>query len=331
VRAVFFGTPDVAVPSLEILDDAADVEVVAVVTNPDRPRGRSRTPVASPVKEAALRRDLRVLQPERPAEIVTDLERIAPDVGAVVAYGAILAPEVLETARIGLVNLHFSLLPRWRGAAPVQHAILAGDRTTGLTTFVLDAGMDTGPILDQVERDIGPDETAGEVLTRLAQDGAGLLLESLRRLSDGAEPVPQSTDGVTLAPKITSDQVAIDWTRPAGEVVNLVRAANPAPGAHTAFGDTRLKVWRAATVDASGTPGDQHLLSIHIWSRTGSPGELEELLRAAEQAIISGGNDLNPRREFSEIRYDDEQGAYHGLLRMKLLCGQGTSDEPADE
>lgn len=256
MRIVFLGTPHVAVPSLRALAAADDVEIAAVVTNPDRPRGRSREPRPPPVKVAAGDLGLTVWQPQRPAEIVDDLAALGLDAGAVVAYGAILRPEVLATAGHGLVNLHFSLLPRWRGAAPVQHAIRAGDEVTGLTTFVLDEGMDTGPILEQREVPIGPDETAGELLERLAELGAPQLVRGVRRLAAGDRPRPQPDEGVTLAPKIDRDDVAIDWSGGARDVVNLVRSANPSPGAHTTFRGRSLKVWRARTAGTTGSNGE---------------------------------------------------------------------------
>ncbi|MDP9021328.1 MAG: methionyl-tRNA formyltransferase [Actinomycetota bacterium] len=255
IRVAFFGTPDVAVPSLAALDDAVDVDVVAAVTNPDRPRGRSRIPVPPPVKVAAQERGITVLQPHRPRDILDRLHSLSLDAVAVVAYGAILPADVLEAPRHGYVNLHFSLLPRWRGAAPVQHAIRAGDHTTGITTFVIDVGMDTGPILQQVEVDIAPDETAGELLERLAVIGAPVLVDSIRQLLQGVEPQSQRDDGVTYAARITPEDVRIDWSMPARSVVDLVRSANPAPGAHTTFRGQRLKIWRAEQAQGGGQPG----------------------------------------------------------------------------
>jgi methionyl-tRNA formyltransferase len=255
LRIVFLGTPDVAVPALEALIAADDVDVVTVITNPDRPRGRRGTPQPPPVKVAAEAAGLEVWQPDRPREVLDDLRALEVDACAVVAYGALLPADVLAAGGRGFVNLHFSLLPRWRGAAPVQHAIRAGDQVTGVTTFVLDEGMDTGPILDALEVEIGPDESAGELLDRLADLGAPLLVDSLRRLVGGAVPTPQPEDGATLAPKISPADVAIDWSSTSREVVDLVRSVDPVPGAHTVFRDRRLKVFRAAPVDASGEVG----------------------------------------------------------------------------
>lgn len=256
MRIAFLGTPDVAVPSLRALAAAPDVDIAAVVTNPDRPRGRSRTPQPPPVKIAAEELGLPVWQPGRPREIVEELAALELDAAAVVAYGALLPAEVLATGGRGFVNLHFSLLPRWRGAAPVQHAIRAGDQVTGVTTFVLDQGMDTGPVLRTVEVPIGAQESAGELLTRLADLGAPVLLEALQALNAGESPVPQPDDGATLAPKIGPEDVVIDLAGPAAAVDRLVRSADPAPGAHTTFRGERLKVFRAPVVeDAAGAPG----------------------------------------------------------------------------
>ena len=248
-RVAFFGTPEVAIPALEALATAADLEVVTVVTNPDRPRGRSRRPVPPPVKEAAESAGLPVLQPERPADIVDELAALELDAAAVVAYGAILPAEVLATGGAGFVNLHFSLLPRWRGAAPVQHALRAGDEVTGVTTFVLDEGMDTGPVLLRSEVPIGPNETAASLLDRLSAIGAPLLVESIRMLVEGKQPVPQDDGQATLAPKVRPEDVRIDWELPARQLADLVRSANPAPGAHTTFRGDRLKIWHAVPVE----------------------------------------------------------------------------------
>jgi methionyl-tRNA formyltransferase len=248
VRIAFLGTPEVAVPALTTLLDADDVEVAAVITNPDRAKGRSKRPVPPPVKVAAEAAGVPVWQPVKPREVLDDLRALDVDACAVVAYGALLPTDVLEAGGAGMVNLHFSLLPRWRGAAPVQHALRAGDRVTGVTTFVLEQGMDTGPVLAQHEVEVDPDESAGDLLARLAELGGPILLDSLRRLVAGETPVPQPDEGVTLAPKITPDDVAIDLTLPARQVTDLVRSADPAPGAHTRFRDKRLKVLRAPTL-----------------------------------------------------------------------------------
>lgn len=252
MKIAFFGTPQVAVPSLEAFVADDTVEVVAAVTNPDRPKGRSRTLLAPPVKQAAQAAGIPVWQPTKPVEILEELQALEVDACAVVAYGALLPQSVLDAGGRGFVNLHFSLLPRWRGAAPVQHALRAGDEVTGITTFVLDRGMDTGPILDRVEVPIEPHESAGELLERLAVLGAPVLLDSVRRLVGGATPTPQDDHGATLAPKITPEDVALDLSRSANEVADLVRSADPAPGAHTTFRGKRLKVLRAVPAEVVG-------------------------------------------------------------------------------
>lgn len=245
-RIAFLGTPDVAVPALQALLDADDLDVVVVVTNPDRPRGRSRTPLPPPVKVAAESAGVPVWQPAKPVEILDDLRELDLDACAVVAYGSLLPAPVLASARRGFVNLHFSLLPRWRGAAPVQHALRAGDDVTGVTTFVLDEGMDTGPILRREEVPIDPTESTGELLERLATLGAPVLVDSVRALVAGVGPVPQEAEGATLARKISPEDVRIDWSASVRTIVDLVRSADPAPGAHTTFRGERLKVYRVA-------------------------------------------------------------------------------------
>ncbi len=255
MRVAFFGTPEPAVPSLHALVAADDIDVVAAVTNPDRARGRSSRTVAPAVKVAAQRAGIEVLQPARPHEIVRELDDMALDVCAVVAYGAILPASVLDVPRLGFINLHFSLLPRWRGAAPVQHALRAGDTRTGVTTFVLDAGMDTGPIIEQRAVEIGEHETAGELLSRLAELGAPALVDAVRARNAGVDVQPQTDEGVTFAPKIGRDDVRIDWQAAAHDIANLVRSADPRPGAYTIHRGRTLKIFQARPVDRQGDPG----------------------------------------------------------------------------
>ncbi len=300
MRLVFFGTPDVAVPALHAFVDAPDVDVVAVVTNPDRPRGRSRTPVAPPVKDAAVAAGIEVWQPERGPDVLDELGTAAPDVCAVVAYGSILPRAVLDVPTHGFVNLHFSLLPRWRGAAPVQHAIRAGDDVTGLTTFVLDEGMDTGPVLDRVEIPIHPGETTGDLLDRLAVAGAPVLVDSVRALVAGAVPTAQPTDGVTMAPRIDPRDVRIDFREPAAVVSALVRSASPRPGAHTTRAGDRFKLYDAVVAGGPADPVDTGEASAGEASAgddppahdpmqaLGAPGEL--LVADADGLVIACGS-----------------------------------------
>jgi len=257
VRIAFLGTPDVAVPPLRALLARDDVEVVVVVTNPDRPRGRSRTPKPPPVKVAAEEAGVEVLQPEKPSEVVDRLRELELDAGAVVAYGALLRQDLLDSTAHGFVNLHYSLLPRWRGAAPVQHALMAGDEVTGVSTFVLDPGMDTGPLLLVEQVQVGLDESAGDLLERLTDVGAPLLGDAVVGLVDGSlTPRPQDEHGATLAPKITPDDTRVDWSAPAKRVQDLLRGADPRPGAHSTWRGERVKLFRCALVDASELDAD---------------------------------------------------------------------------
>lgn len=231
-------------PSLLALLDSPH-EVVAVVTRPDARRGRGRSLTRSEVGQAADTAGVPVLTPEHPRdpEFVAALRDLAPDCVPVVAYGALVPEAVLAIPRFGWVNLHFSLLPAWRGAAPVQHAILAGDAITGATTFQLDRGMDTGPVFGTVTEPIGPADTAGQLLARLAESGAQLLLATLDGIELGRlDPQPQPAEGVSMAPKLSGDDVRVDWTTPAMRIDRLIRAATPAPGAWSTFAGERVKL-----------------------------------------------------------------------------------------
>lgn len=257
MRVVFFGTPDVAAVALDAVL-ASRHEVVAVVTQPDRPKGRSGTARPGPVKQLASARAIPVVQPESPNEdgFAEMLGAFHADVLGVVAYGHLLPRNVLDVAPA--INAHFSLLPRYRGAAPVQRAILAGETETGVTTFLLEPAMDAGPILLRERVDIGPEETAGELLERLAPIGARLLVESIDGHEAGTlEPTPQDASLASPAPKVKPEEARIDWTLPAHSIVNAVRAFNPTPGAWTELGNRRLKVWRARAGDErrAGEPG----------------------------------------------------------------------------
>jgi methionyl-tRNA formyltransferase len=257
MRIAFFGTPDAAVPSLEEFLRASDVQVAAVVTNPDRPSGRGHKLQPPPVKVAAVEAGVPVWQPQRAREVLDDLHALDVDACAVVAYGSLLPRDVLDAGGRGFVNLHFSLLPAWRGAAPVQHGVLSGDTRTGVTCFVLEAGMDTGPVLLTAETGIGPDETAGELVTRLAVLGAPVLVNAVRGLVDGSiTAVEQNHDAATYASKISPEDAQIDWSKDAGSVALGVRAFNPVPGAWTTLRGDRLKVHRVTVVpDATGAAG----------------------------------------------------------------------------
>ncbi len=256
MRIVFAGTPIVALPSLDLLL-AGDHDVVAVLTRPDAAAGRGRTLHSSPVKERALDAGVEVLTPATPSdpEFVARLIALAPDVCPVVAYGALLPPAVLGIPAHGWVNLHFSLLPAWRGAAPVQHALLAGDDVTGATTFLIEQGLDTGPVLGTMTERIRPDDTAGALLDRLASAGAGLLVASLDALAAGdAVPVPQPADGISHAPKLTAADARVRWTEPAQAVDRRIRACTPAPGAWARLDGQRLKLGPVTLTAAGDVP-----------------------------------------------------------------------------
>jgi methionyl-tRNA formyltransferase len=256
VRVVFAGTPDAALPSLRALL-ASRHDVAAVVTRPDAPAGRGRRERRSPVRTLADEHGLTVLTPARPRDedFQAALNDLAPDCCPVVAYGALIPKPLLDLPRHGWVNLHFSLLPAWRGAAPVQHAILHGDEVTGASTFVLEEGLDTGPVLGVVTESIRPYDTAGDLLARLAESGAALLVATLDAIEDGeVRAVPQPADGVSLAPKLSPDDVRVDWTKPAIHVDRLVRAATPAPGAWTTYAGTRVKLGPVRLTDEEPLP-----------------------------------------------------------------------------
>jgi len=258
VRVVFFGTPYPAAVALDVLLDSRH-EVAAAVTQPDRPRGRSGTPVPPPVKERALAAGLPILQPEGPRDpgFAESLASYDPEVCTVVAYGHILPPDVLAVPTRGFVNVHFSLLPRYRGAAPVQRAVMAGETETGVTTFLLEPTLDTGPILMMAREPIVPHDTAGTLMQRLAVAGGRLLVETLDGLANATlRPQSQDARSATPAPKVRPEDGAIDWSASAAQIVNLVRGLNPAPGAYTTFRGKRLKVWRAAIVPGAAAPGE---------------------------------------------------------------------------
>lgn len=256
LRIAFFGTPEFAVPSLRALLGEG-FEVAAVVTQPDRPQGRSRSAlIPPPVKLAALEEGLPVLQPERPTapDFVAALRSLEPTLGVVVAYGHILKPELLRLPPQGMINVHASLLPRLRGAAPIQHAILEGEPETGVSIMQMDEGMDTGPVLLRVPTPIAPDETGGELTVRLAELGALALVEALALLAAGqAGPEPQDAAKATYAPKITRELAHLRWSDSADRVARQVRALDPRPGAWTMHDERELKLFGPQLADAAST------------------------------------------------------------------------------
>lgn len=258
MRLIFAGTPDFAVPMLEAV--FARHDIAAVLTQPDRPRGRSLHLEPTPVKAAAERLSIPVMQPEtlRDPLVQSDLRALGAQAIVVVAYGRILPKEVLDLTPSGCINVHPSLLPAYRGAAPIQRAIMNGETQTGVSIMKLDEGMDTGPIYAQSVVPISPDETAAELAGRLDQEAARLLLDVLDSAERGrAAPTPQPDEGVSIADKIGKDEARIEWRKSAREIHNVVRALNPIPGAFTTAGGRRLKVWRTVLArDGSGAPGE---------------------------------------------------------------------------
>lgn len=244
MRVVFAGTPEVALPALDAIA-ASDHELVGVVTRPDARSGRGRRLTPSPVAARAEELGVPILKPEHPreADFQSALRDLAPDCCPVVAYGAMLPQSALEIPTNGWVNLHFSVLPAWRGAAPVQHSIRAGDEVTGATTFRIVPALDAGPTYGVMTERIRPDDTAGDLLARLAEGGAGLLVATLDGIADGSlEERPQAEEGLSHAPKVTVEEACVDWRLPAAAVDRLVRSCTPAPGAWTTFGGERLKL-----------------------------------------------------------------------------------------
>ncbi|SBT39992.1 methionyl-tRNA formyltransferase [Micromonospora narathiwatensis] len=293
MRLVFAGTPAVAVPALDAIA-ASGHELLAVVTRPDAPAGRGRGLLRSPVGAWADAHGVEVLTPAKPREpeFLDRLRELAPDCVPVVAYGALVPPVALEIPRHGWINLHFSLLPAWRGAAPVQHAVLHGDELTGASVFQLEAGLDTGPVYGTVTDEIRATDTSGDLLDRLAQSGAGLLVAVLDALAAGsARAVPQPADGVSLAPKLTVEDARIRWTDPAFAVDRRVRACTPAPGPWTTFRGDRVKLGPVTPL-ADGPelkPGELLVEKSRVFVGTATgPVQLGEVRAAGKKAMSAG-------------------------------------------
>ena len=303
MKLVFAGTPEPALPALEALI-ASRHEVAAVVTRPDALAGRGRKLVASPVALLAEQHGIEVLKPERPRdpEFLERLAQLAPDCCPVVAYGALLPKAALEVPRHGWVNLHFSLLPAWRGAAPVQHAVLAGDEVTGASTFEIEQGLDTGPVYGTVTEVVRPGDTSGDLLERLSRSGARLLVATMDGIEEGKlSPRPQPADGVSLAPKISVEDARVDWNAPALRVDRVVRGCSPAPGAWTLFRGERLKLGpvRLAAGRSELAPGEIAVNKNTVRVGTGSHEiELGEVQPQGKKRMAAGdwarGSRLEP-------------------------------------
>jgi methionyl-tRNA formyltransferase len=304
MRVLFYGTPAFALPTLQALLDRHTV--VGVVTQPDRPAGRGQRLAPSPVKQVALERGLPVFQPPRLREPgwAERLGPVEPDVAVVVAFGQILPRAILELPARGSINVHASLLPRYRGAAPVAWAIIRGEAETGITTFRMDEGMDTGSVLLQHALPIGAEETAGDLAGRLAELGAAVLLETLDRL-DRLTPAPQDHAAATLAPRLRKEDGVLDWTRPADELAARVRGVNPWPGAATSGPTGRLLIWRARPRAGVGEPGvltqGEDVLGIGTGAGLLEPVEVQpESRRVMPWATFLHGARLRPGAVFGD-------------------------------
>lgn len=272
MRVVFAGTPEVALPALDAIADSRH-ELVGVVTRPDAPAGRGRKLLASPVAQRAEELGVPVLKPEHPRdpEFQEALRALRPDCCPVVAYGALLPQSALDIPPHGWVNLHFSCLPAWRGAAPVQHSIWAGDEVTGATTFRIVKAMDAGPTFGVMTERIREDDTAGDLLTRLAEGGAGLLVTTLDGIEDGMlVPREQPEEGVSMAPKILVEDAQVDWTEPAQAVDRRIRACTPFPGAWSTFEGERIKIGPVTMAASNLEPGEIAVGKNHVLVGTGS-------------------------------------------------------------
>jgi methionyl-tRNA formyltransferase len=289
LRTVFFGTPEWAVPSLHALLDSV-IEVTTVVTNPDKPSGRKLEPKPSPVKVAALEAGLDVLQPARARDedFITRIQELAPDVATVVAYGKILPANLLAVPRLGFVNVHFSLLPLYRGAAPVQRCLMDGCTKTGVAIMLLTEGMDEGPVLAIEETDVTEDDDAGSVGARLAGIGAPLLIDAIRRYANGSlQPQEQDHARATYAPKLSNEETKIDWTKGATHIRNQIRGLSPEPGAWTTIYGQRLKIFRASEIEpADLEPADLEIRDGELVVGTGSAAlRLDEVQPAGKKRM----------------------------------------------
>lgn len=305
-RTIFMGTPDFSVPTLAALLHGG-YDVIAVVTQPDRPAGRGRRLELSPVKTFAIQHDLPVLQPPtlKAPEVVAELAELRPDVIVVAAFGQILRPALLELPPYGCINVHASLLPRWRGAAPVQAALLAGDQVTGSTIMRMDAGMDTGPILAQAALAIQPDDMGDTLTARLAQQGAELLAETLPRwLAGQITPQPQDARLATLCRPLRKEQGLIDWARPASEIARAVRAFNPWPAASTVWHGQQLRVLRAKALagPAGQEPGWVSQAEGALVVATGDGLLRLDELQLAGRAAMSAFDFARGQRSFAASR-----------------------------
>lgn len=316
MRILFFGTTPFAVPSLNALLDSPEHQVLGVVTQPDRPSGRGLQLQQSAVKRAALERrpEMPILQPERARrrEFVERVAAIAPDALVVAAFGQILPQKLLDIPKYGGINVHGSLLPRWRGAAPMQYALISGDAETGVTTMQMDAGMDTGDMLLKSVLPLGTDDTLETVEEKLAALGAPLLLDTLARLERGDCPREKQDDReVTYSPPISADFGTIDWHKTAAELAHLVQGVTPRPGAWASFGGKRVKVWKASAGEiASGAPGEVIEVKPQVLVAAGDASALIlEFVQPEGKPRMAAADWARGARLAPGMRFDDLSGA----------------------
>ncbi len=297
LRIIFCGTPEFALPSLRHLLAQSDFQIAAVVTQPDRPRGRGHATSSSPVKEAAVSARVPVYQPEniKSEEALEYFKRTAPDAVVIIAYGQIIPQRLIEMPRLGWINLHGSLLPKYRGAAPIHRAILNGEMRTGLTTMRIAAGLDTGPTLLRFETEIGPDESAPELYARLSEKGAPLVAETLRALERGAlVPEPQDSSQASFAPPLKKEEGRIDWSLSSQQIYNRIRGLQPWPGAFTLFRGKNCAVWgrpRSTPTVAAG-------FNSSAAGATRAPGEI---LTGGGRVSIACGDGTTLQLEFVQL------------------------------
>ena len=264
MKVVFMGTPDFASESLKNLYEAGH-EILAVVTNPDRQKGRGMKVIATPVKQYAIEKNLKIYQPEKVRknqEFIDEIKSLDPDVICVVAYGKILPKEILEIPHLGCINVHASLLPKYRGAAPIQWAVLNGEKETGVTTMYMDIGMDTGDMILKEKVQIGEDETTGELWNRLSKIGGKLLIETLKQIEEGTAPREKQGEDFTMAPMLDKKMAKIDWeNQTASQIKNLVRGLNPIMGAYTFLKDKKIKFWKVDVAKNIGLTEDMEKLA----------------------------------------------------------------------
>jgi methionyl-tRNA formyltransferase len=310
LRIVFCGTPAFALPTLRHLIAQPDFQIAGILTQPDRPRGRGRETSLSPVKAAALELGIPVYQPEKvkSEEAQEYFKQVAPDVVVIIAYGQIIPARLISIPRLGWINLHGSLLPKYRGAAPINWAIVNGEARTGLTTMQIDAGLDTGAMLLKYETEIGPAETAPELTARLAEAGAPLMAETLRRLDRGEiTPTPQDDSQKTFAPPLKKEDGRVDWSLAAQQIYNRIRGLQPWPGTFTKFRESTCHIWgKPAQQAGAGVPGTLTLKSNELLAACGSGTALQlEFVQMEGRKRISGKEFANGARLSNGDKFGD--------------------------